>query len=105
MRTLLTHLRLAIRLIRDPSVPLLMKVLPILAVLYVIFPIDFVPDVLPVVGQLDDLGIMLLGVETFVRICPADAAQHHRDALASGRPYSPARPPAGDVIDAEWRRE
>jgi len=105
MRTLLTHLRLAIRLMRDPSVPVLMKLLPMLTVLYVVFPLDFVPDVLPVIGQLDDLGIVLLGVGTFVGICPAGVTEHHRDALANGRPYSPARPPAGDVIDADWRRD
>ena len=103
LRTLLSHLRLAIRLVREPTVPLLTKVVPVLTGLYVISPVDFVPDLLPVLGQLDDLSIILIGLETFLRLCPGMASTFHRDAIAQGRPYSPMSP-SGDVIDAEYRR-
>ena len=106
LRTVLSHLRLALRLLREPSVPLLAKAVPLLTGLYVISPLDFVPDLLPVVGQLDDLTIILVGLETFLRLCPVNASAFHRDAIAQGRPYSPMSPvsPADEVIDAEYRR-
>lgn len=106
LRTLLSHLRVALRLVRDPSVPWLVKAVPLLTGLYVISPLDFVPDLLPVVGQLDDLSIILLGLETFLKLCPASASAFHRDAIANGRPYSPMAPssPSDNVIDAEYRR-
>jgi len=103
LRTLLSHIRLALRLIREPRVPILTKALPLLAVFYVAFPLDFVPDVLPVIGQLDDLAILLTALEIFLRWCPVDAVAYHRAAIEQRRRYS-AMPPAGVVIDAEWRR-
>jgi uncharacterized membrane protein YkvA (DUF1232 family) len=103
LRTLLAHLRLSVRLIREPRVPLLIKAVPLLAVVYVVSPLDFLPDVLPVLGQLDDLGVMLIALETFLRLCPSAAVGFHQAAVAASRRYS-AMPPTDDVIDVEWRR-
>jgi uncharacterized membrane protein YkvA (DUF1232 family) len=103
LRTLLSHARLSVRLIREPRVPLLIKAVPLLAIAYLVSPLDFVPDVIPVLGQLDDLGVMLIALETFLRLCPVPAMGFHQAAVAANRPYSPM-PPAADVIDAEWRR-
>ena len=58
LRTLFSQVRLAIRLVREPRVGMLVKALPVLAAVYVVSPLDFVPDVIPVLGQLDDLGIL-----------------------------------------------
>lgn len=103
LRTVLSHLRLALRLVRDPSVPLLTKAVPVLTGLYVISPLDFVPDLIPVLGQLDDLSIVLIGLEMFLRLSPSGTTTFHREAIAQGRPYTPMTP-SGDVIDAEYRR-
>jgi uncharacterized membrane protein YkvA (DUF1232 family) len=101
-RTLFTHARLAFRLLREPRVATLMKVVPLLAVAYVLSPLDFIPDVIPFVGEVDDLGIVLLAIEGFLRLCPDDALTFHRKAIEEGRRYSPMGD--GDrVIDAEWR--
>jgi uncharacterized membrane protein YkvA (DUF1232 family) len=97
-------MRLTVRLLREPEVPLLIKALPVLAALYVISPLDFVPDLLPVLGQLDDLGVIVIAVEAFLKLCPAGAVDFHRAAMAQGRKYCPM-PLAGEVIDAEFRRE
>jgi uncharacterized membrane protein YkvA (DUF1232 family) len=104
LRTLVSHVRLTVRLLREPSVPLLTKALPVLAGLYVIWPVDFIPDVLPVLGQLDDLGVILIALETFLKVCPPGAVDFHRAAMAQGGKYHPM-PTAGEVIDAEFRRE
>jgi uncharacterized membrane protein YkvA (DUF1232 family) len=104
LRTLVLHVRLTARLLREPAVPLFLKGLPVLAAAYVISPLDLVPDVLPVLGQLDDLALILVALEAFVKWCPAGAVDFHRAAMTQGRPYGPM-PFAGDVIDAEFRRE
>jgi uncharacterized membrane protein YkvA (DUF1232 family) len=96
--------RLAVRLLREPCVGMLVKVIPVLAAAYVISPLDFVPDVIPVLGQLDDLGILIISVEAFLKLCPAAAVDFHRAAIDAGRGYSPM-PATGRIIDAEWRRE
>jgi uncharacterized membrane protein YkvA (DUF1232 family) len=104
LRTLIAHVRLTVRLLREPGVPLLMKMVPALGAVYLISPIDVVPDFLPVLGQLDDLGVILLALETFLKLCPASVVDFHRSALAERRNYSPM-PGTGDIIDAEFRRE
>ena len=74
LRTLLAQSRLAFRLIREPAVPLLAKSIPALAAVYLIWPLDFLPDLLPVLGQLDDLGVVLAALELFherARSCSA----------------------------------
>lgn len=104
LRTLFLQVRLTTRLLREPGVPLLIKTLPVLAALYVVSPLDFVPDVLPVLGQLDDLSVLLIAFEAFFRLSPAGAVYFHRAAMAQGRKYDPM-PVPGEVIDVEFRRE
>src|SRR5437762_1692422 len=99
LRTLVSHVRLATRLVREPRVPLGAKALPVVAALYFLSPLDVIPDALPVIGQLDDLTAILLLLEAFVHICPTDAVTFHREAITTRRRYSPMRP-AGDYIDA-----
>ena len=48
------------RLIKDPRVPTAEKALFIGAIVYVISPIDLIPDVLPFIGQVDDLYVVAL---------------------------------------------
>jgi uncharacterized membrane protein YkvA (DUF1232 family) len=103
LRTLLVHVRLSLRLLRDPKVPLALKVLPIAAALYIASPLDFLPDVLPVLGQLDDFTVVLIALEAFLKLVPARLVDFHRDAMAQGRRYSPARD-HGDIVDAEFHR-
>jgi uncharacterized membrane protein YkvA (DUF1232 family) len=102
--TLLTQARLALRLMRDPSVPVLTRAVPVLAALYLVSPIDLIPDLLLGLGQLDDLGVVALALELFLRLSPSRAKAFHESALARGDRYAPM-PADGDVIDAEWRRE
>lgn len=104
MRTLLVQARLALRLIREPAVPTLIKMVPAIAALYLIWPLDFLPDLFPVLGQLDDLGVVLAVLGLFLHLCPEAPASFHRAALTGGRRYSPM-PPQDGFVDAEFRRE
>jgi uncharacterized membrane protein YkvA (DUF1232 family) len=99
-----THVRLAVRLVREPRVQWWCKSIPLAAAAYVLSPIDFLPDIVPLLGQLDDVGLLALALESFLRVVPHDAAAFHRAALAQGRRFSPM-PAGGTVIDAEFRRE
>jgi uncharacterized membrane protein YkvA (DUF1232 family) len=103
VRTLLSEAGLAVRLLREPAVPGLLKLVPAAAAAYLIWPLDVVPDLLPVVGQLDDLGILLAGMQAFIHLCPDAVAAFHRAALTAGRRFS-RMPREGDgFIDAEFR--
>lgn len=102
LRLLLGQARLATRLFREPKVPVSLKIVPILAGLYLISPIDLVPDFFPGFGQLDDLGIILAALELFVRLCPSSTQAFHRDAITQRRPYTPMSS-TDDIIEAEWR--
>ncbi|MBU8898819.1 hypothetical protein DRW03_10385 [Corallococcus sp. H22C18031201] len=46
------------RYVRDPRVPTWRKLVGVLAVLYFLSPVDAIPDFIPVLGWLDDLGVL-----------------------------------------------
>jgi len=101
VRTLMARLRLSLRLLREPRVSLLRKAVPAAAIAYLILPFDFAPDFLPVLGQLDDLGVLFAALEAFVFLCPSPVVEFHKTALAEGRKYSPM-PSGADYIDATF---
>ena len=82
--------------------PVALKVIPVLAGLYLISPIDIVPDFLPGLGQLDDLGVIIAALEFFVRLCPTSVQAFHREAMTRRRRYAPMAP-NDDFIEAQWR--
>ena len=86
---------------RDPRTPLAARLLAAAVAAYALSPIDLVPDVVPVLGLLDDLVLVPLGVALVVRLVPAAVmadARARADALAE-RPVSRA---AAAVVVAVW---
>ena len=75
---------------RDPRTPWHAKAVALAVVAYAISPIDLIPDFIPVLGDLDDLIIVPLGIMLAVRLIPADLMAGFRDA-ASERGRLPAR--------------
>jgi uncharacterized membrane protein YkvA (DUF1232 family) len=63
---------------RDPRTPWHAKVLAGLVAAYALSPIDLIPDFIPVVGYLDDLVIVPLGIWIVVRLAPADLMREFR---------------------------
>ena len=96
--------RLAARLVRDPRVPLLAKGLLALAGVYLVSPLDIIPDVMPIIGEVDDFAVGLLALQFFLQLCPPDAVAYHRAAIAQGHRFT-RMPASGPVIDAEFRRQ
>lgn len=55
---------------RDPQMPLLIKLLALLVAAYALSPIDLIPDFIPVIGYLDDLILIPLGLALVIRFTP-----------------------------------
>jgi uncharacterized membrane protein YkvA (DUF1232 family) len=62
------QVRLVWRLLNDPDVPIWLKLIPPLAILYLISPVDILPDPILGLGQLDDAAVILLGLKLFVEM-------------------------------------
>ena len=80
------NLRLSWRLVQDKRVaPTIKLIVPIMALLYVLSPIDLIPDFLLGLGQIDDLGIiggaLLLALRLLPRLAPAPVLAEHQAAL------------------------
>jgi uncharacterized membrane protein YkvA (DUF1232 family) len=67
--------RLYWRLFRDSRVSILAKAVLVLTLAYVVWPFDFVPDLVPVLGEVDDLGVVLSGLWLFIRLCPPEVVR------------------------------
>src|SRR5258707_3546765 len=63
---------------RDPRVPWYAKVLAIAVAAYALSPIDLIPDFIPVIGYLDDLVILPLGIWLVVSLIPHDVMVEYR---------------------------
>ncbi len=86
---------------RDPRTPWAVRLLALLVAAYALSPIDLIPDFVPVLGYLDDLLLVPLGLLLVIRLLPpavlADARR--RAAATLARPRSLA---AGVAIGALW---
>src|SRR5689334_2363581 len=76
---------------RDPRTPWYARVAAMLVAAYALSPIDLIPDFVPVLGYLDDLLIVPLGILLVVRLIPAEVLAEHRvtaEARPTARPIS-----------------
>ena len=75
---------------RDPRVPWPVRLLALAVAAYALSPIDLIPDVIPVLGLLDDAIIVPLGILLVVRLLPPAILDEHRRAVAQrvGKPTS-----------------
>jgi len=79
-------LRLARAMARDRRIPLAIRAIPPALVLYLAMPLDIVPDFIPVLGQLDDVIIVALGVVLLLRFTPRQVLEEHLTAMEAGVP-------------------
>jgi len=75
---------------RDPRLPWHVRLLALAVAAYALSPIDLIPDFIPVLGYLDDLVLVPLGVALVVKLAPGDvlADARERAAHAAQRPVS-----------------
>ena len=84
-RELWRQVRLVWYLVRDPDVPVYLKALPLAAVLYVLIPTDLIPDVIPGLGQLDDITALIVGGKIFIELAPPHVVSRYLDAMRRHR--------------------
>jgi uncharacterized membrane protein YkvA (DUF1232 family) len=80
-REIWEQIRLVWLLLRDNEVPVYLKLLPLAAVIYTIFPADLIPDIFVPFGQLDDLTAILVGAKMFIEMSPQDVVNRHIRAM------------------------
>jgi uncharacterized membrane protein YkvA (DUF1232 family) len=86
---------------RDPRVPWAVKLLALAVAGYALSPIDLIPDFTPVIGYLDDLIIVPLGIWLVIALIPEDVMDEYR-AIASAAVLRPVSKAAAMVIIALW---
>lgn len=93
------QIRLVYYLLRDREVPIYLKVLPFVGILYAIFPIDLITDFVPVLGQLDDLTILIIGAKIFIEMAPAQVVAKYMSLMRGGQPS--VKIVDGSAVDVE----
>ncbi|HYP41540.1 MAG TPA: YkvA family protein [Chloroflexia bacterium] len=88
---------------KDPRVPWYARIFAACVVAYAFSPIDLIPDPIPVLGYLDDLILIPLGIALAVKMIPApvlsECRERARAAMQSGKPVNWI---AASVIIAIW---
>lgn len=87
---------------RHPATPWYAKLLLAAIVAYALSPIDLIPDPIPVLGYLDDLLLLSLGIYLALKIIPEPVIAECRDKAKSGIATLPASWTAAGIIALIW---
>ena len=94
-RDIVNRLKLIFKLMGDPRVSPLVKLIPVGALVYLVSPIDIIMGI-PGIAALDDAAILWFGSNLFVELCPPEVVQEHMQALGSN-----LEDDAGEIVDAD----
>lgn len=98
IRDFVLRIKLILRLIGDRRVSFWLKIIPVAGLMYLVSPLDIVPDIaLPVLGELDDAAILWLTNYLFIELCPPEIVQEHVKALSANT----GKREDDDVVDAD----
>lgn len=81
--------KLFFRLLADRRVGWFAKAILLGALVYVVSPLDFLPDLAPVIGQLDDLSLFLLAARMFISMVPQPVIQEHVARIDQSGAWAP----------------
>jgi uncharacterized membrane protein YkvA (DUF1232 family) len=87
---------------KNPRVPWYAKVLAVCIVAYALSPIDLIPDFIPLLGLLDDLILLPLGIYLVLKMIPAEVLARIRERARTSAAESKSSWIAAGVIAAIW---
>ncbi len=79
-----TYARMVWGLVRDPRTPIGLKGMLLAALAYVVMPVDLIPDAIPILGQADDLTVLLLVLDLFIQNAPPEVRAEHSARARNG---------------------
>lgn len=83
---------------RHPKTPLYAKLFAVLIVGYALSPIDLIPDFVPVLGYVDDLVLIPLGITLLIRMMPREVLEECREKARINCPANKPRQWIGAVM-------
>jgi len=87
---------------RDPRVPWYAKVVAACVAAYALSPIDLIPDFIPVIGYLDDIILVPLGIALAIRLIPPALLEEHRESVSARIAKRPVSQMGALVIISIW---
>ena len=87
---------------RDPRVPWYAKAVAACVAVYALSPIDLIPDVIPILGYLDDMVIVPLGIWLAIRLIPPSLLEEHRQAAMTRHQQRPRSWVGAAIILGLW---
>jgi uncharacterized membrane protein YkvA (DUF1232 family) len=95
VRDFVSSLKLIMKLIGDRRVSPWLKLIPIGALAYWIWPLDLIPGVVGV-DALDDAAVLWIGSTLFIELCPPDVVQEYRQLIDGS-----VQETSEEIVDAE----
>jgi uncharacterized membrane protein YkvA (DUF1232 family) len=87
---------------KHPETPFYIKVFAMIVVAYAFSPIDLIPDFIPIIGYLDDLILVPLGIAILLKLIPDHVIQDSREKVAAAGKIKKKNWIAGTVIILLW---
>jgi uncharacterized membrane protein YkvA (DUF1232 family) len=99
---LATHLLALWKLFRHPDTPRAAKLVALLVLAYALSPIDLIPDFIPVLGLLDDVILLPLGIALAVKLTPRHLWQARVAEAEQGTDKLPRLLWGAAIVVAVW---
>lgn len=105
LASIVRRLALVWRLFTDERVSVPVKAIPVLTILYILSPVDLVPELVTgPVGGVDDLAALLLGLNLFVELSPPEVVREHLRQLSAQVGWGADEDVVeGEVVESEAR--
>ena len=86
---------------RDPNTPILVRLLALAIAAYALSPIDLIPDFIPILGYLDDIILLPLGIILVIKLTPSSVIEVSRSKAAKAE-SKPTSQVAAAVVIVIW---
>ena len=96
--------RLVGRLMMDRRVPLRIKLILPAALVYLVSPLDIIPDIVPALGRIDDILVIFISVVLFLALSPREVVMEHLGiGGANSSPPESSSETDDNVVEGKYR--